>query len=266
MTMTRAPALVLLAVLLAPLVQAQSPEVAPAEGFWYDPERPGTGFSLELRGQTVALAFYHFVSGSGEPTWHLAVGALEGGVMVASLQAFRNGSCITCQPFREADVLPPDGSVHLTFLSAREALLRVDDGAEARVVALPYGVPYAATAGEAADVPLPDLRGTWLLGSPESHSPYLSLQLDAMQQDTAANVVAFTGTAVGIPHGPATVECTDAPPECRLSIDDQNANDLEAVFAIGDIDEERATGHATGGSATGRALVAWRVADAEGQP
>jgi hypothetical protein len=214
------------------------------------------------------MAFYHFEAGSGSPLWHLAVGPLESGVVQAPLQALRDGSCLGCLPFRAADVPAPEGSVQLTLTSAREAMLQVNDGAAVRVVALPYGVPYVADAAGAPDVPLPDLRGTWLIGSPDGNNPYVWLQLDTVQHlagtDTATTT--FNGTAIGSARGPAVVECSSAPPECHLLISGSNGFDLAAVFAIGHIDEERAIGHATGGSVDGRGLVAWRVANAEGQP
>lgn len=42
--------------------QAQVPVdvVTIDEGFWFDPERPGTGLSVERRGDVLAVALYHF--------------------------------------------------------------------------------------------------------------------------------------------------------------------------------------------------------------
>lgn len=141
----------------------------PATGHWYDATRPGTGFSLQQRGDMLALVLYHFRetddANTRDPDWHLAAAPLEGNTFEARLAHFEAGSCLGCDPFVAAEGEETDLVVRLVFSSAREATLQLGDGPPRPVVAMPFGVAYDGLLTTPSGLPLPDLRGRWLLGS-----------------------------------------------------------------------------------------------------
>lgn len=217
--------------------------IAPATGYWLDAERPGTGFSLERRGTTLGLAFYHFSDVEGQSArsadWHLASGPLVWDTFEATLLHFEGGSCLGCEPFAPADGEQTDTVVRLVFASAREAMLQIGDAAPRRIVAASYGVPYEPGLATPADLPLPDLRGRWLLEGAGERGVFTLDQRVAVEGG-----VEYRGPAsdLGLPN--ASMRC-DAQ-GCELWLDAlpevSPAPVPVADFHLGDITEERMTG------------------------
>ena len=253
--------------LLALAVGKTSPPIplliAPATGYWLDPARPGTGFSLQRRDGTLALAFYHFSDVEGRTTraadWHLASGPLVGDTFEAPLAHFAGGSCLGCEPFVAADGEQTDTVVRLVFASAREAMLQVGDAAPRRVVAMPYGVPYDTALATPADVPLPDLRGRWVLQVSGDRGLFT---LD--ERIAAEGAVEYRGRASSLELPNASMRC--GPDTCQLWVDAlpeaTPAPVFLAVFRRGDITEERMTGE----DSNHFHAQAFRIEDAEVQP
>lgn len=235
----------------------------PATGYWFDAERPGTGFALERRWGTLGLVFYHFSDVEGQAgrtaDWHLASGPLQGDTFEAALLHFDGGSCLGCDPFAAAGAQQTDIVVRLVFASAREATLQVDDGEPRRVVAMPYGVPYEAALATPADLPLPDLRGRWLLDGGGEQGTFT---LDERIVTEAGIEYRGTATDLGLPN--ASMLCDAG--QCELWLDAlpefSPAPEFLASFALGDITEERMTG----ADALTFHAQAFRVQDTGGQP
>ena len=245
---------------------AQSP-IDPAEGFWYDPARPGSGFSLERRGDTVALTAYDFADHLGATAanrWRLAAAPLVGDTVVATLQSYANGSCFGCDAFAAAEPQPETSTLRLTFDSARSAMLQVDELPPRRFVSLPYGSNYAVAPFDTAGVPLPDLRGRWVFASPTGNNAG-SFEVLSMEVQDAQLVFRGNG-AVGSEPGNLYIDCEappDGTPRCRI-LDTWGSPPVEiGVFAIADITEDRMTGTVGPDHIP---VVAYRIGDQEVQP
>ena len=242
---------------------AQDP--APAEGFWYDPERPGTGFSLERRGALLALTGYDFIGDGGSSRWRLAVAPLSGAEWTATLQEFSGGSCLGCEPYEPIEPETAGSTIQLTFDSARSALLQVDDQPPRRFVTVPFGSPYVAASFAPPDLPLPDLRGRWVYAYPGSNSDARTFTATTMQSEPG--LVQFGGSVTAA-FDELLIRCEDAAssgPQCRaLAVHPTASPPIEiGTFALGDIKPGYMTGTVTG---TDLRVVAWRVANAEVQP
>ena len=235
----------------------------PATGYWYDAARPGTGFALQRRGDVLGLVLYHFSDVPEgevrEADWHLAAGPLQGDTFEAALAHFDGGSCLGCDPFVAAEAEQTGIVVRLVFASAREAMLQVGDGEPRRVVAMPYGVPYEAALATPADLPLPDLRGRWVL---EGGGTEGMIRLEQRIAGEAA--IEYRGPATDLPRPNASMRCTAE--RCELWLDAQPATSPEPVFVAGfdpgDITEERMTG----ADVLTLPLRAFRVPDPEALP
>src|SRR5690606_26453048 len=138
------------------------------------------------------------------------------------------------------------------------ATLQIDEGAPRRVVAMPFGVAYQPMPGAAADLPLPDLRGRWML----EHGPTPGIFI--LEERTAVeDGVEYHGRAVGLGLPNARMRCTGA--DCVLSVDDLplgSEEEFVAQFRPGDITEERMSGS----DSLTIPLQAFRLNDAQGQP
>jgi hypothetical protein len=240
-----------------------TPQVQPATGYWYDAERPGTGFAVERRGDMLGLVFYHFsdyyFSDVGLETrgadWHLANGPLQDNTVVATLLHFEGGSCLGCDPFAEADGVETDIVVRLEFTSAREATLTVGDGEPRRVVTMPYGVPYESALDTPADLPLPDLRGRWVLQD-LGNSGVFTLT----ERLLVADGVEYRGeAATDFGRTAALMVCGAEQCELSMTATDGTVKTVP-IFRRGDITEERMV------SPLGLGALAFRVQGTEVQP
>lgn len=239
------------------------PLLLPETGYWYDAGRSGTGFALQHRDGTLGLVFYHFRDVEDRPQrvadWHLAAGRLQGNTFEAPLAHFHAGNCLGCVPYVPAGSEMTDTSVRLVFASAREATLQLGDGEPRRVVAMAYGMAYEPDLATPADLPLPDLRGRWVIDGDVSGVVTLEERI------ASAGAVEYRGeadTRSGRPN--ASFRCDAA--QCELWLDALPAGQPEplfvARFALGDISGDRMTG----ADAMTFQVQAFRLHDAEGQP
>lgn len=215
-----------------------TPQMQPATGYWYDAERPGTGFALQRRGSTLGLVSYHFSDVPGQETrsadWHLANGPLQDNAFETTLLHFEGGSCLGCDPFAEADGVETDIVVRLELTSAREATLTVGDGEPRRVVAMPYGVLYESALDTPADLPLPDLRGRWVLKD-VGNSGVFTLT----ERLLVADGVEYRGEAA-TDFGRTAALMVCGAEQCALSMTATDGTvKTVPTFRLGDITEER---------------------------
>lgn len=136
----------------------------PAAGFWFAPERPGTGFHLESRagGSELALAAFDFVE--GRPHWRLDVATLHRDSAVWVFPEYADGSCIGCTPHAAPTGTPTQEPVRIHFTSARTANAELADGTTLALVHMAWGDAYLDTGPDAAPaVPLPALAGHWMI-------------------------------------------------------------------------------------------------------
>lgn len=87
-------------------------------GFWYDPSRAGQGFSFEVIGDQLALAWYTYAA-DGSPHWYTANGTIGGDS--ANLTLFLNqGGRLNDGPSTESQVA---GSASVRFNSCSSAVI-----------------------------------------------------------------------------------------------------------------------------------------------
>lgn len=74
---------------LDPLIDTSLPE----DGWYWDPDQPGTGFSVEIQRNSVFLAGYLY-NDEGGPVWYTAQGNLSNSAIEVELLEFENGQPI----------------------------------------------------------------------------------------------------------------------------------------------------------------------------
>lgn len=139
----------------------------PAPGYWYDQDRPGTGFSLARKGDVVAITRFDFLGDAGSPaTWRQVAATLRRDALVGAEFDFFDGSCLQCA-WQAPTAAPRPVAVQLVFESSRRAWLHEAGRDPVALVALPFGADYeAATLADPANadfgaLPLPVLLGRW---------------------------------------------------------------------------------------------------------
>ncbi len=168
----RAIILTALTTLVAPAVADSGPRVPPCEGcpvsverpyprsgFWYDPQRSGTGFTIEMQRGILSGAYYGFDE-TGARTWYIFNGTLQPSeqpgeywTVETDLLEFSGGSCIDCahRPNQPPQVRH---RMRLTVLQRNLISYSLDGGPEFRVQPLVYGTQMAQLVPEHSDAGL----------------------------------------------------------------------------------------------------------------
>jgi len=124
---------------------AASSALRPAAGLWYNAQRSGHGFDLQLSGPALSVVWYTYES-DGTPTWYIA-SAPYANPWVADLQRFTQNNS-------GAPVAETRGSLRLNFADARTASFQWQLGA--RTGSEPMQLLLASTAPA-----VPDRTGIW---------------------------------------------------------------------------------------------------------
>lgn len=100
----------------------------PESGWWWNPNENGRGFSIEIVGNTLAMAAYLYDE-TGAPTWYLSSGPMMTPTHYrGTWQLFSDGQALGA-PYRAPVVRNADaGSVDIIFVSPRDAVLTLPDG------------------------------------------------------------------------------------------------------------------------------------------
>jgi hypothetical protein len=95
----------------------------PQTGWWWNPQQPGRGFSIEASGNNLFVAAYLY-DASGRATWHVATGptSLDGSVFSNRLLTFGGGVTLA-GPYVPNARLPDAGAISLTFDDATHGTL-----------------------------------------------------------------------------------------------------------------------------------------------
>jgi len=128
----------------------------PRSGFWYDPQRSGTGFTIEMQQGVLSGAYYGFDE-TGARTWYIFSGALQPSeqpgeywAVETDLLEFSGGACIDCA---HRPNLPPQARhrMRLTVLQRNLISYSLDGGPEFRLQPLVYGTQMAQLVPEHSD-------------------------------------------------------------------------------------------------------------------
>jgi hypothetical protein len=137
----------------------------PSSGIWYNPDQPGTGFTLEVQDGMVA-GYYFLYDEEGNPQWLMFTGPLEpgevGGVrwrLDAELMRISGGACLHCpfQPFEDIEIV---GELSLEFFWRNHGRFSVDGQAVQNIVPLFYAAPPIALFEPESDFRLPEPLNT----------------------------------------------------------------------------------------------------------
>jgi hypothetical protein len=131
----------------------------PQVGFWYDPERPGTGFTVDIQDGRFAAAYYGFDE-AGDTVWYIVNGTLSRSEAAdayweveAPLIEFADGQALNGE-YRAPQHVEA-GTMRVEFMQRNLMRFSVDGGAERRMVPLVYGTDMHAYFPAQTDFQLP---------------------------------------------------------------------------------------------------------------
>ncbi len=103
---------------------AQQLGFTPESGFWWDAERSGSGYAVEIQDDFLFIAFYVY-DAAGIPIWYTTGARLTGNALYQGVLNYSfGGPCIDC-PYTEPTTLVGDaGPVTIEFLSESTALIK----------------------------------------------------------------------------------------------------------------------------------------------
>lgn len=254
----------------------------PAPGYWYDQDRPGTGFSLARKGDVLAITRFDFLGDAGSPaTWRQVAATLRRDAIVGVEFDFHDGSCLGCA-WQAPTAAPHPGAVQLVFESSRRAWLNEAGREPVALVALPFGADYASETlvdtvdADFGSLPMPALEGRWafvvdhpdhvqttrlvefvpgfVLATPPPGAARLAYE------DGAGGVLecgdAFEDRRAGCIFSNATIELDPPPPFPAALLD------VGPWFApLGDIGEDQIRGFAEDGDGNRVTVRGFRIAD-----
>jgi hypothetical protein len=201
-----------------------SRQLRPMAGAWFDPQRAGQGFDLELTGETLSLIWYTY-SADGEPTWYLAAGPLQGRRMQAPWLSFRRAD--------DASVSAEVGTVDIEFNGENAALLRWRLGGlsgeesiqplwldATETMEFPTAAWYPPAApgwglslargGDVhsgiAFIYTPDGRPTWVAGASAQAGPLLTIPMQRYTSRTRCPGCSGSADPVAVPAGTLVFE------------------------------------------------------------
>lgn len=106
---------------------ADSPGIAPPLSGWYwNPNEPGRGWNIEIRGSTLFMAGFLY-GDDGEPVWYTASGELDSDRFIGELLISRNGQTLS-GPYVEPDNPELVTPFELLFIEQDRAEMRLTDG------------------------------------------------------------------------------------------------------------------------------------------
>ena len=191
------------------------PIAAPSPGIWQIVGRNGSGLTLDVRENSMAVGVFSY-DAAGKATWSLAQGPIVQGTLAAPLQSFTGGSCLGC-PQQDPVATPNPNTLNLQFIGATRALLTIGNAAPVPVSLLPYGHAYSplplandSLAGEFGPHLLPLLSGEWVFSQGDiatERAPDSAIALDFVDNHVAPDASSEFATFVT-----ATTALIDASP------------------------------------------------------
>lgn len=155
---------------------ACDPASRPESGFWHNPDRPGTGLSLRIYGDSIAGTYLGYDRRARVwLTWSAALERMEeagvgrgwraGGVLYRP----EGLGCIGCEDSR-TESATAIGRLEMEFSARSEGRYRLDDGPWIRLQLYGFGVDAHPEFAPAHPYPIPDLDGPWMLAFRDSQA------------------------------------------------------------------------------------------------
>lgn len=99
------------------LFSAQTLAFTPESGFWWNPNEPGSGYSIEIQDNYLFVALYVY-DAAGNPIWFTGGATLNGNSLFNSdLSYTYNGTCIDCNVTQPITITGSDGDVTINFVT-----------------------------------------------------------------------------------------------------------------------------------------------------
>ncbi len=102
-------------------------EYAPKTGWWWNDQQSGTGWSIEVQGDTLFLVGFMYAE-TGNPVWYYSSGPLSTfSSYSGTLLQFANGQAIGA-PYRAPSAPVSAGTISIEFSAADKAEMTISDG------------------------------------------------------------------------------------------------------------------------------------------
>ena len=105
----------------------QAKAFTPESGFWWNPNEPGSGYSIEIQDDYLFVALYVYDI-FGNPTWYTASTYLSGNggnsLFDANIDYTYNGPCIDCTYTQPITIIGDQGPITIDFITETTATLQ----------------------------------------------------------------------------------------------------------------------------------------------
>ncbi len=186
-----------------------TPSVTPEAGWWYDPNLPGMGFTIEQNPSSgrIYMAGYLYAT-SGEATWYSSMmSASSGSTMAGPLMAYSGGQTLT-GPYQPVAGSSNVGTAQLTFSDASDGTLSWPGGT------IPIQRFDAITGGSSTAQPAGTPQTGWWYDPSEPGTGYsIEIQFNASYPNGYMFMAGYMYDAFGNPtwflsYGPMTTATT----------------------------------------------------------
>jgi len=107
-------------------LSAQSLAFTPESGLWWNPNEPGSGYSIEIQDNYLFIAAFVYDQ-AGNPIWFTAGATLGGNSLFdSSLNYTYNGTCIDCNVTEPIVLLGEGGDITINFLTEGTATIQFE--------------------------------------------------------------------------------------------------------------------------------------------
>ncbi|WP_233168292.1 FG-GAP repeat domain-containing protein [Xylophilus sp. ASV27] len=115
----------------------------PETGWYWDPAQGGRGYALEMQGNALFMAMFHY-NADGSPTWHTVGGYWGEGVFQAPFMASTGGQTLV-GTYAKPQPPVPQGQLALDFSDSCGGILRLPDASAVAVRRFAFGdIPAGA--------------------------------------------------------------------------------------------------------------------------
>jgi hypothetical protein len=147
----------------------------PASGWWWNPDEPGRGYSMEFRDGRVFFAFYTYAA-DGSAIWYVSTGWMTTPTSYSGpLQEYRGGQGLSGGA-SEASYAGSTGTVTLDFTSATEGRITLPDGTSTGVSRFDF-ITNGSVGGPATGYPQ---TGWWWNADQAGRGYFIEAQKDAV--------------------------------------------------------------------------------------
>jgi len=235
----------------------------PETGIWYNPNRSGTGFMLEVQDRRVA-GYYYLYSEDGDPEWLLFTSELQSvddpdikWLLEADLERVAGGSCLSCA-YEAPSSVEVVGQIRFEFLQRNLARFQVGNGNFQNIWTLPFGWNVSPAFQPRTDYLIPELEGFWSISVLDEQGMLYSRGFEFVNSSDSNLgldvIISALNRSPSIPEPlppeqVGALQCGSLDniegPICKLSLDDFSEQTF--VFPIGNLGGSQIHGESSNG-------------------